>query len=297
MENKVITLRTPYKTKEYHFTPLPDKNGLRKPFVKEVRADADGTTHMVLSEAEKNDPNSIYFLPEDMDILVVEGTTFDLSDPLDYNKWEAIKDSDLIVPMRDARDENGVLLIDGDKKRYGIAEIYVDVAGEDSERMINRRKKIWEAEQFIYNDSMNGILTKCRLLGRNMRNAPYADAQAFLLETADKNPDRIIDLYTGQDSGLQLLLLDAKEKNIVRKVNGWYMYGDTNLGATDEAVITFLKTPMNKPILDALKKHVYPEFAAHFATTTPATTLTEPVTTEPVAEPSVNPATKKKSTK
>jgi hypothetical protein len=175
---------------------------------------------MVLSEEERNSPEAKYFLPEDMDIVVTEGTTFNLADPLDFNKWEAIKDSDLIVPMRDARDENGVLLIDGDKKRYGIAEIYVDVAGEDSERMINRRKKIWEAEQFIYNDSMNGILTKCRLLGRNMRNAPYADAQAYLLETADKSPDRIIDLYTGQDSGLQLLLLDAKEKNIVRKVNG-----------------------------------------------------------------------------
>ena len=170
--------------------------------------------------------------------------------------------------MRDARDENGVLLIDGDKKRYGIAEIYVDVAGEDSERMINRRKKIWEAEQFIYNDSMNGILTKCRLLGRNMRNAPLADAQAYLIETADKTPDRIIDLYTGQDSGLQLLLLDAKEKNIIRKINGWYMYGETNLGATDEAVIMYLKTPMNKSMLDALKRHVYPEFAVQFETVT-----------------------------
>lgn len=282
MENKIITLRTPYKLKEYHFTPMPDKNGLRKPFVKEVRADADGTTHMVLSEEERNSPEAKYFLPEDMDIVVTEGTTFNLSDPLDFNKWEAIKDSDLIVPMRDARDANGVLLIDGDKKRYGIAEIYVDVAGEDSERLINRRKKIWEAEQFIYNDSMNGILTKCRLLGRNMRNAPLADAQAYLLETADKNPDRIIDLYTGQDSGLQLLLLDAKEKNIIRKVNGWFMYGDTNLGATDEAVIMFLKTPMNKPMLDALKKHVYPEFALQFEAAKPE----EPqVVEEPPAAP------------
>ena len=285
MENKIITLRTPYKLKEYHFTPMPDKNGLRKPFVKEVRADADGTTHMVLSEEERNSPEAKYFLPEDMDIVVTEGTTFNLSDPLDFNKWEAIKDSDLIVPMRDARDANGVLLIDGDKKRYGIAEIYVDVAGEDSERLINRRKKIWEAEQFIYNDSMNGILTKCRLLGRNMRNAPLADAQAYLLETADKNPDRIIDLYTGQDSGLQLLLLDAKEKNIIRKVNGWFMYGDTNLGATDEAVIMFLKTPMNKPMLDALKRHVYPEFAVQFE----SAKLEEP---KAVEEPSATPPKK-----
>lgn len=86
MENKIITLRTPYKLKEYHFTPMPDKNGLRKPFVKEVRADADGTTHMILSEEERNDPNSKYFLPEDMDIVVTEGTTFNLADPLDFNK-------------------------------------------------------------------------------------------------------------------------------------------------------------------------------------------------------------------
>lgn len=132
---------------------------------------------------------------------------------------------------------------------------------------------------------MNGILTKCRLLGRNMRNAPLADAQAYLLETADKSPDRIIDLYTGQDSGLQLLLLDAKEKNIVVKVNGWYMYGDTNLGATDEAVLMFLKTPMNKPMLDALKRHVYPEFALQFETP-------KSEETNVVEEPPVNPVKK-----
>lgn len=287
MENKkIITLRTPYKLKEYHFTPLPDRNGLRKPFVKEVRADADGTTHMVLSEEERNDPNSKYFLPEDMDIVVTEGTTFNLSDPLDYNKWEAIKDSDLIVPMRDARDENGVLLIDGDKKRYGIAEIYVDVAGEDSERRINRRKKILEAQQFVLNDSPNGILSKCRLIGRDMKNAPFTDAQDYLLEEADKHPDKVIDLYTGQDTGLQLLLLEGREKNIINKVNGWLMYGDTNLGATDEAAVMFLKSPMNKKIFEALKRHVFPEYAVQFEQSTEDKPEIE--------EPPVNPDTKNK---
>lgn len=289
MENKIITLRTPYKLKEYHFTPTKQPNGLNWDFVKPVRIDNDGSSHMILSEAEMNDPKSKYFLPEDMDITVTEGTTFDLSDPLQYNKWMAIKDSDLIVPMRDARDENGNLLIDGDKKRYGIAEIYVDVAGEDSERMLNRKKQILEAQQLVFNDSMNGILTKCRLLGRNMKNAPFADAQALLIEEADKHPGKVIDLYTGQDTGLQLLLLDAKEKNIIRKVNGIYMYGDTNLGATDEAIIVFFKTAMNKPILDSLKRHVYPEFAAQFGSEN---------LTKDVAEPELNPTSKgKKGTK
>ena len=288
MENKVITLRTVYKVKEYHFTPMKQSNGLNFDFVKPVRYDADGTSYMILSEAERNDPNSKYFIPEDMDIVVTEGTTFDLSDPLQYNKWIAIKDSDLIAPTRNAKDEKGNLLIDGDKTKYGIAEIYVDVAGEESERIISRKKQIMEAYQYINGDSMNGILTKCRLLGRNMRNAPFADAQAFLYEIADKSPGRVIDLYTGQDTGLQLLILDAKEKGILKKINGWFMYGETNMGANDEAVLVFLKTPMNKPILDAFKAHVYPEFAAHLA----AVNATEPIDVE---KPLVNPP--KKSTK
>ena len=80
------------------------------------------------------------------------------------------------------------------------------------------------------------------------------------------------------------------------------MYGDTNLGATDEAVILFLKTPMKKSVLDALKRHVYPEFAAHFGATAPVeeTTTESPANTESVPEPPVNPTTsrgKKSATK
>lgn len=42
------------------------------------------------------------------------------------------------------------------------------------------------------------------------------------------------------------------------------MYGDTNLGATDEAAVMFLKSPMNKKLFDALKRHVFPEFALQY---------------------------------
>lgn len=289
MENKIVTLRTVYKLKEYHFMPTKQPNGLNWDFVKPVRIDSDGSSYMVLSEAERNDPRSAYFLPEDLDIVVTEGTTFDLSDPLQYNKWMAIKDNDLIAPTRDSKDADGNFLIDGDKKRYGIAELYVDIAGEDSERSINRRKLIHEAEEYVFKDSENGILTKCRLLGRNMKNAPFTDAKDYLLQEADKHPQKIIDLYTGQDSGIQLMLLDAKEMNIIRKVNGWWMYGETNLGATDEAMLTFFKTPMNKPIFDALKKHVYPQFALQFENNTNKDTE--------VKEPDVNPGKTKKSEK
>lgn len=289
MENKIITLRTVYKVKEYHLQPTKQPNGLNWDFVKPTKVDHDGQSYMDLSEAEKNDPNSKYFIPEDADIVVTEGTTFDLSDPLQYNRWMAIKNHDLIAPMRDARDAEGNFLIDGDKKRYGIAELYVDVAGEDSARSVDRRRQIIQAQQFVLNDSPNGILTKCRLLGRNMKNAPFTDAQDFLMQEAEKSPAKVTDLYTGQDTGIQLLILDAKDKNILRKVNGWFMYGDTNMGATEDAVLLFLKTPMNKPIFDAFKAHVYPEFAQQFVAAKTTSTEVDP--------PELNPTKKSGSKK
>lgn len=81
------------------------------------------------------------------------------------------------------------------------------------------------------------------------------------------------------------------------------MYGETNLGATDEAVIMYLKTPMNKAILDALKRHVYPEFAVQFGTPKADIKVdesSEPVNIEEtdVEEPPVNPGNKgRKNTK
>lgn len=262
LENKIITIRSAYgKLKEYHFQPCKQRNGLNQPFVRKVRYNADGSSEMILSEADMRDPESAYFIPEDMDIVVTDGTTFDLSDPLQRNKWLAIKDSDLIVPTRDAKDEHGNLIIDGDKRRYGLAELWVDVPGEQSEKSVNRKKLITKAWTYIENDSVSGRLTKCKLLGRVMRNAPDSDVMDYLYQKAEKSPATVIELYTSSDMALKLLIIDAKDRNKIIKKNGMFMYGDNILGATDDAVIQFCKTPANKKVLDMLKADVYPEYA------------------------------------
>lgn len=255
-----ITLRSPYKVKEYHFQPLKGANGMNLPFVKKVRYDHNGNSEMILSEAERNDPNSIYFIPEDMDIVVTEGTTFDLDNPYENNLWEAIKDSELIAPTRDSRDNNGDLIIDGNRYRYGRAELYVDIPGEQSERSVNKRMLITKAWTYIEGDSVDGRLTKCKLLGKNLKHAPSSDVQDYLYTEAEKNPEKIIDLYTNGDTALKLLCVDAKEKGVVKKVGGLYTYGESVLGATDDAMILFFKTAANKAILDLIKRETYPEF-------------------------------------
>lgn len=263
MENKVITLRSVFgKMKEYHFQPGKQKNGARFPWVKPVRYDAQGNSEMILSQDEMNDPNRDYFIAEDEDIVVTDGTTFDLSDPLQYNRWMSIANSDLIVPTRDARDGNGDLYIDGNKKRYGIAELYVDIPGEESERSVSKKQKITKAWTYIGGDSKSGRLTKCKILGKHMENAPDSDVEDYLYQRAEKNPDEIIEIYTSGDMALKLLLIDAKERGIIIKKDGMFNYADNLLGATDEAVILFFKIPTNKRVLDQIKIETYPEYAS-----------------------------------
>lgn len=262
MENRVITLRSVLgPVKEYHFQPCRQKNGVRYSWVKPVRYDSQGNSEMILSPDEMNDPNRDYFIPEDMDIVVTSGTTFDLNNPLEYNIWMSIKDNDLIVPTRDAKDNQGNLYIDGNQQRYGIAELYVEVPGETSERNVSRMQKINKAWTYIGADSPASRLTKCKLLGKYMGNAPATDVEEYLYQRAEKNPDEIIDLYTGGDMKLKLLFIDARDRGKIVQNKGMYFFGEVPLGVNDEAVILFFKQPDNKKILEQIKLVTYPEYA------------------------------------
>lgn len=256
-----ITLRSAFgKVKSVWFNPVKDKNGMYPPFVKEVRMNSNGESEMILSEKDLNDPDRAGFIPADMEILVEDGTTFNLDNILERHKWEAIKNSELIVEERGARDEKGNLIIDGDKNRYGRAEFWVEKPGEESARRIKRIQLITKANNFIEQDSAEGRATKVKLLGKRMYNAPDSDIQDFLYQKAEANPNLIIDLYTGQDQQLRLLFIEATDKNIIKKVSGIFMYGDVRLGVNDEAVIFFFKDPANKQILDEIKIQTFPEY-------------------------------------
>lgn len=168
----------------------------------------------------------------------------------------------MIAPTRDSRDANGDLYIDGNKKRYGMAEFYVDIPGEASERSVSRKKKITKAWSYIERDSKNGRLTKCKILGKYMNNAPDTDVEDYLYQRAEQRPDEVIELYESKNIGQKLLLIDAKEKGIVMKRDGMYYYGDNVLGATDDAVLITFNTPEGQKLLHEITKETYPEYAS-----------------------------------
>ena len=257
--SNIITLRSVYgKVKTYYFNPMRGKNGTYPPFVKRVRVSADGRdTEMILSEQELNSDQRDFFIPEDLEIIVTDGTTFDLSNQYQKNIWECIKDSHLIAPERGAKDEHGNLLIDGDIRRYGLAELYVERPGVESKKRVSRIKLVTKAYTFIEQDTSEHRKVICKLLGKSMRNAPDTDIQDYLYQKAEKDPNLIIDIYTSADQSLKLLLIDGKQKNIIRTQSGVLMYSDTALGVTDEAAILFLKDPKNKAIYDSIVYEVF----------------------------------------
>lgn len=262
----IIVLRSVFDKAgiKYYIQPCKDpKTGRLPACVKPVDSHGD----LILTDKERN--SGEYFVKETETIIVENGTTFDLTDEIQRKTWEAIKHSIFIAPERFAKDDKGNYLIDGtndprsSQPRYGTAELYVDRPGYEAQIRVSRKKLVNTAITYVLDDERGpeGRIMRAKLLGRNMNNKPDADVTDFLLEVAEKDPNRIIKLYTGDDLSLRILFIDARDKKVILTKNGVYIYGDTDviLGATDDAVLTWMKSPKNKKTLELLKKDTYPE--------------------------------------
>lgn len=268
-DDKIITLRSVYDKADikYFIQPCKDKYGKYPSCIKRVNSYGD----MIMSEQEKNEysEGEAAFFPENHIFVVTNGKTYHLDDIYENAEWEAIKNCPLIAQSRDAKDTNGNFIIDGPRStpskpaRNGVAELYVDKPGLDTQRRVTHKQLIHKACSFVYDDprGIEGQLNMARLLGKNMQNQPAADVVDFLIRVAENNPEKIINLYTGDDVSLRLLFIEAKEKHIIYIKNKTYLYGDNIvLGVTDDAVITWMKQPKNQKILELIKKDTYPDY-------------------------------------
>lgn len=228
----------------------------------------DSHDDMILSEKELNDPNRRFFIKETDVFDIVDGTTFDLDDIRDRFIWEAIKNCPLIAPDYYAKDAKGNSLINGTPgwtskaPRYGVAELFIERPGVEANRRVSRKKLIHDAMSYIYDDERGaeGRVLKARLLGHRMDHMPDADVTDYLIQVAETNPEKIINIYTGGDTAIRLLFIEAREKHVIAYRDKLYIYADNVvLGASDEAAILYLKDPKNANVLKLIKQDTYPE--------------------------------------
>ena len=256
MEESKIVLRSVFGKVgiKYYIQPCRDKNGNWPECVKQV----DSFGNMIVSDAERNSGKPFIKVTETF--TVEDGKTFDLTDPWDKARWEAIRNCPMIADFRGQRDAKGNLIIDGDSKRYGRAELYIERPGVEVQKKISKRQKIHDAESYIFDDpkGADGRLKVARILGKHMSHASDSDIKDYLLEIASRDPDKIIKLYTGEDLELRTLFLDARDKGVIRSVSGIYVYGDgISLGGTIDVVISWMRDPRNKKLLESIKRDTY----------------------------------------
>jgi hypothetical protein len=270
LDNKII-LRSVYGKvgMKYFIQPCKDKLGRLPKCIKQVDSHGD----MILSDEEKNDyaeKRAIYF-PINTTFVITDGQVFDLNNPEDKAKWEAIQNCPLIAPELTAKNPDGTYMIHGttDRKevrhrRYGIAELYIDRPGVETQRRVSKKQKIIKACNYIIEDELGseGRLMKAKLLGKHMTNMPSADVEDYLLNVAEKDPDKIIKLYTADDQDLRLLLVEARDKKVVTIKDRVFIYGTRPIGGTEEAALAWMKNPANKKYLEMLKQDTFPDLQA-----------------------------------
>lgn len=254
LENK-ITLRSVYKITRCIMEPaLNPVTGRYPDVVRRVNADGD----MIISDDDKN--TGKFLIGINQSIEIYDGKQFDLDKEADAAWWEAIKYSKKIAQDRWEKDIRGNLVIDGNAARYGTAEFYVERPGVDAALKNQKKRLVHEAKSYVYGDSPDNLYQRARLLGNGMSGAPISDVEEYLISIAETKPNLITEIYTGTDTHLRLLLLDATDKGVIIFKNALYSYG-TNimLGANEQSVISYFKNPANKRILDLIKGETYPD--------------------------------------
>lgn len=273
IKSNIVVLRSVFGKvgQKYYIQPQKDSRGRYADCVR--RVNSEGDIILTPAEIEKESKGLAAYIPVDKLFVIEDGKTYNLDDVYEAAEWEAIKNCDLIAPDRFAKNENGDYLIDGTidpkskRPRYGTAELYVDRPGFESQRRVTRRKLIVEASNYIMNDERGyeGRLLTARVLGRDMKNQPNADVEDYLLSIAEKTPEKIIDCYTGGDMKLRILFIEARENGVIQKKQGVYVYGEDGkviMGATDDAVIEWMKASKNAKTLALIRKDTYPDMFA-----------------------------------
>lgn len=270
LKSNIVVLRSVFGKvgQKYYIQPQKDSRGRYAECVK--RVNSQGDIILTSEEIEREAKGLAAYIPETELFVIEDGKTFNLDDVYENAVWEAIKNCVLIAPDRFAKNDKGEYLIDGTvdprskRPRYGTAELYVDRPGFEAQRRVTRRKLIVEASNYIMNDERGyeGRLLVAKVLGRDMKNQPNADVEDYLLSIAEKTPEKIINCYTGGDIQLRMLFIEAREKGVIVKKDGLYVYGDDGkvaLGTTDSAAIEWMKTQRNAKTLALIRKDTYPD--------------------------------------
>lgn len=233
--DKVIRLKSVYKTGKTTVQPVKDRlTGWYKGIPR-------------LSEEDKR--KMVYWAEIDSKFVIQDGTTFDLNDPAQKVIWEWVKHCPCI-----AESEEDCQFTSG-------AEFYIYLENKEAETSVSRKERRYKANKYIMEDNAVNYPMRASLLGVAMDGDSPVVIKDFLLSQADQNPDKVLAIYEGHDISLRLLLLKARQLNVITTDQaGLFRYGNTVLGMTETSVINWMQDGGNKHLVEMIEREVNPDY-------------------------------------
>ena len=230
-EKGVIILKAVYKNAG-PFTACPVKDPDRPGFYLGVER---------LSDEEKR-KREYYVEPEKLAIKIKDGKIFDLSKIVDRLNWGWIK----YVPEVVGSFEKA------QKSSYEI-RFYVKIEEVESQKTISRINLKLKALNLVDQDDPLNYSSRVRLLEMDMRGQTALSQKEFLMEEAEREPQKVINAYESDTIGIRLLVLNALDRNIIIYDQNIYSYNTVTLGMNEDAVVEFLVRSVNRPIRELIE--------------------------------------------
>lgn len=231
-ERGIITLKAVYKNAGA-FTVCPVKDPNRPGFYMGVER---------LSDDEKK-KREYYVDPEKLNLKIKDGRVFDLSKIVDRLNWEWVKH----IPE---------IAMSYEQAQHSSYEVrcYVKIEEVESQKTVSRINLKLKALNLVDQDEPLNYSARARLLGMDMRGQTTLSQKEFLLEEAERSPQKVINVYNSDTLGVRLLLLNALDKGIINFDQSIYSYNTVALGMNEDAVVEFLTRPINQPLRDLIQR-------------------------------------------
>ena len=242
ISDRVIELRSVFKEGKLTVQPSWDEKTGWWAGVERLSDEQKKTKEYFVTVGETKDKAR-----ENTKIVIKNGHTFDLNLPVDKINWEWVK-------------HNTFIAMSFHEAQMSQALFYVHIEGREALASLTLREKRLEAGNLVLEDPQVNHVNRALLLGMEMQNDNPATVKDFLLDTADKEPDKILRVYRDKSMRIYLLFALAKQKSVITEdVNeGVFKYGVSILGKTPELCIAYLQ--QNEDILMLLERDVNPQY-------------------------------------
>jgi hypothetical protein len=258
--DRVIEIKALYKGTKHTIQPAFDSNKKWWAGVERLSEEQMKARNYNVIVGKKGDDSHL-----NTKIALKDGLIFDLNNEVDRINWEWVKHCQEVALSFSAAQSSKALF-------------YVHIEGRESELKNRTFEERYDAVKLVMEDPTTNYVNRALLLGMDMENEKTSVIKEFLLETAEKSPNKIFRIYRDKSMKIHLLYLKAKKMNFIRidSRDNVITYGTTILGISDESAIAYLQT--NEDILMLLERDVNPDYFASKKLEAPEVIAERPLT-------------------